>query len=64
MPASIRKVLYLPKHPLERLYLRFALADPKATRVVAGTECQMIGVVACVASWRNYRAAQTYCRTL
>jgi hypothetical protein len=64
MPASIRKVLYLPKHPLERLYLRFALADPKATRVVAGTECQddwrrrLRGVVPLLPRCADY------CRTL
>jgi hypothetical protein len=33
-------VFYLPKHLLARLYLRFALADPKGTRIVAGTECR------------------------
>jgi hypothetical protein len=54
--ASIRKVVHL----LERLYPRFALADPKKTGSVAGTECRMISVVAGVASCLNYRALRRH----
>jgi hypothetical protein len=33
-----RKLVYLPKDLLEKLYARFALANPKGTRIVAGSQ--------------------------
>jgi hypothetical protein len=36
--AKHRKLVYLPKDLLEKLYGRFALANPKGTRIVAGSQ--------------------------
>jgi hypothetical protein len=34
------RLVYLPKDLLEKLYARFALANPKGTRIVAANECE------------------------
>src|SRR5215475_8767525 len=36
--AKDRKPVYLPKDLLEKLHARFSLANPKGTRIVAGSQ--------------------------